>query len=979
MAYKFQRGTAKLSGSITLEDNLQVDGTINLANGSLALAELDIDGGTDIGADLVDADLIIIDDGAAGANRKGALSRVKKYIYAAMSGDATASDAGALTIANDAVESGMLNDNVISGQSALGSAAAAQADELLFSDGGVLKKITFSNLEDSIFGNVSGQAAVAAGGALSLGVSAITAQTNMTGDVDDTDELMINDGGALKRVDFSVFRDAIFNDVSGDATMADGGAITIAANAIQTGMVHDDVATELAGNGLNAASGVMSLDVDPSSFKNNADGLQLSSSVAGAGIGLSLGILSLDIDELSALGGTGVAQGDHFVFSDGGTEKKITASNLEDWMFGNVSGDATIAAGGALTIGANAVQTGMVHDDVATELASGNGLAASAGVMSVNVSGAIAIGSDTLGIPSSAIGKGLSTSGPAAHIKTISVNADPSSFGLSDGQGLILSSSVAGAGIALVGGILSVDIDELSELAATPHATQDEYMISDNGTEKRISVTNAANGAFALVSGDATIAAGGALTIAAQAVENSMLADDAVGADELAANAVVNASIASNAAIDMDKLDGGSLASALTDLAQGDLMYAGDVDDSNNLKSITFSNLEDAIFGNVTGDATIAAGGALTIGDGAVEADMLAEDIISGQGALTTGLAATDELMISDAGAIKRMDVSVLGDFFAGAGLTASSGVLAVKCDNSSVEVTDSGDTVRVKALGVTNAMLAGSIANAKLSNSSVSFGGISLALGASDATPAFDLSDATAYTGDSALVTAGALNGGSITSGFGSINNGSSAITSTGTGSFGCVVISGNLTVSGQTTTVNSEIVNIADHNIVLDSNNGTAAVIDGAGITIEGGSGDDVTFQWLAGSTRMELKKGASFADFKMGILTGVDGAFSGDVSCKGVQETMQTHTEAATLSFADGAIVKCTAGAADYTLTLPAASGNSGRIFKIKRADAATYVITIDANGSETIDGYQTIGLESDYAGLSLICDGSNWLIL
>jgi hypothetical protein len=46
----------------------------------------------------------------------------------------------------------------------------------------------------------------------------------------------------------------------------------------------------------------------------------------------------------------------------------------------------------------------------------------------------------------------------------------------------------------------------------------------------------------------------------------------------------------------------------------------------------------------------------------------------------------------------------------------------------------------------ITNAQLAGSIANAKLSNSSVSFGGVSVALGASDATPAFDLADATNY-----------------------------------------------------------------------------------------------------------------------------------------------------------------------------------------------------------------------------------------
>jgi len=46
----------------------------------------------------------------------------------------------------------------------------------------------------------------------------------------------------------------------------------------------------------------------------------------------------------------------------------------------------------------------------------------------------------------------------------------------------------------------------------------------------------------------------------------------------------------------------------------------------------------------------------------------------------------------------------------------------------------------------ITNAQLAGSIANAKLANSSVSLGGITVALGASDATPAFDLTDATNY-----------------------------------------------------------------------------------------------------------------------------------------------------------------------------------------------------------------------------------------
>ena len=89
-----------------------------------------------------------------------------------------------------------------------------------------------------------------------------------------------------------------------------------------------------------------------------------------------------------------------------------------------------------------------------------------------------------------------------------------------------MSGSFSGDGSNLLNVV--TDIDLLSELDATPHATEDEYMISDDGSEKRISVTNAANGAFALVSGDATIAAGGALTIAANAVEGSMLNSNTV-------------------------------------------------------------------------------------------------------------------------------------------------------------------------------------------------------------------------------------------------------------------------------------------------------------------------------------------------------------------------------------------------------------------------------------------------------------------
>lgn len=50
--------------------------------GTLPLGAINIDGGTDIGADLTTSDLIIVDDGAGGTNRKAALSRMITLVQA---------------------------------------------------------------------------------------------------------------------------------------------------------------------------------------------------------------------------------------------------------------------------------------------------------------------------------------------------------------------------------------------------------------------------------------------------------------------------------------------------------------------------------------------------------------------------------------------------------------------------------------------------------------------------------------------------------------------------------------------------------------------------------------------------------------------------------------------------------------------------------------------------------------------------------
>ena len=204
------------------------------------------------------------------------------------------------------------------------------------------------------------------------------------------------------------------------------------------------------------------------------------------------------IDGGTARGTTAVASGDGFLHNDGGTMRMTSVDKIAD-------------------------------------LFAGDGLAASSGVLAVAVSGAINLANDKIGLSGSFCGNGISFTGDHSHITSISIDANPDSFSVGAG-GLTLANGVAGNGLAISTGVLSLDIDEMSELSAAPHATQDFFAVSDNGTEKKVTMTNVANGSFALVSGDVLIASGGAATIQADSVESTMLNDNCIsGFDDIGA------------------------------------------------------------------------------------------------------------------------------------------------------------------------------------------------------------------------------------------------------------------------------------------------------------------------------------------------------------------------------------------------------------------------------------------------------------
>jgi len=87
----------------------------------------------------------------------------------------------------------------------------------------------------------------------------------------------------------------------------------------------------------------------------------------------------------------------------------------------------------------------------------------------------------------------------------------------------------------------------------------------------------------------------------------------------------------------------------------------------------------------------------------------------------------------------------------------------------------------------------------------------------------------------------------------------------------------------------------------------------------------------------------------------------------------------TGTGTLTIAECGIIKLFA-AAPYTLHLPTAVGNGGRYYVFYKSDDNSNLITLGANGAETIDGQSTLtGLNYQYACFILRSNNVEWIIV
>lgn len=100
----------------------------------------------------------------------------------------------------------------------------------------------------------------------------------------------------------------------------------------------------------------------------------------------------------------------------------------------------------------------------------------------------------------------------------------------------------------------------------------------------------------------------------------------------------------------------------------------------------------------------------------------------------------------------------------AGAALSKTGDQLDVEVDDSSIEI--SSDALRVKAAGITDAMLAGSISNSKLSNSTISGVALGSSLNGLTASATGGLSLSATYNGSAAVSASINLDGSSLSTG---------------------------------------------------------------------------------------------------------------------------------------------------------------------------------------------------------------------
>jgi len=432
-------------------------------------------------------------------------------------------------------------------------------------------------------------------------------------------------------------------------------------------------------------------------------------------------------------------------------------------------------------------------------------------------------------------------------------------------------------------------IDGGTSATSTTVADADRVVMNDNGTMVQVAVTD-----LAAYFDDEITAMPNLVTTAATTVGalNSGSITSGFGTIDTGSSTITTTGLITGGSLDIDDvlINGSNIGHTddtdLITVANGLVTVAGEI-------SVTTLDIGGT---NVTSTAA-----ELNILDG-VTATATELNIMDGDtSASSTTLADADRVVVNDAGTMKQVALTDFETYFESA-LDTLSNVTTVGTLNSGAISSGFGAI----DIGSSNLTATGTVSLGATSfndNNITNVGDIavdSISADATDINIAVSDNSGTAFTikqgSDNYFVVDTGNSSESIAIGTGisgtaiTLGHSTSEVTVADN-----LTVTGDLTVSGTTTTVNSTTVNLNDHNIVLDSGNSTSAVINGAGITIEGGGGDDATFTYNTTGPKFELKLGSSHESLQVDQLI----ADSLDIGSGGVDVNGTLEADAITVN--------------------------------------------------------------------------------
>jgi hypothetical protein len=261
MAYKFQLGLARLSGSVIQEGDVSSSGGNVSSSGDVVVGGRFITGDNTSGK-------VLIGDGT-------------EMISQAISGDATLADTGALTIANQAVTFAKFQNVGANSVVVRDAATAGVASALSMSSGEIMIGDGTGFTAAALSGDVtmtSGGAVTIANGVVSPAKFAdVAANTVLVRDAGTSGDISAK---AVASTEILIGNGSGFTaaSLSGDVSMTAAGAVTIAANVVEGSMLSGNVA----GDGIQYSASALHVElVDTDALTVGASGLDLKDTIAG--------------------------------------------------------------------------------------------------------------------------------------------------------------------------------------------------------------------------------------------------------------------------------------------------------------------------------------------------------------------------------------------------------------------------------------------------------------------------------------------------------------------------------------------------------------------------------------------------------------------------------------------------------------------------------------------------------------------------